>query len=155
MYCQSCGNPLPQKMKYCNRCGALVSTENTAVKRSTEKRLDSYLDGLFWVTVFGLAFVFGGLIVLKRFELATWIQLLYLSISATAFLINFGLNLMSTLRLMRGDKAIAQSEVVKTAELESTRAEALLNPAPVPASVTENTTRSFEPVYNKERGMKL
>lgn len=56
MYCQSCGVQLTQQMKFCNRCGVLlIQSDETADIKRTEKRLDSHLESLFWVTVFGLA----------------------------------------------------------------------------------------------------
>ena len=141
MYCQSCGNALPQKMKYCNRCGALlVTTDSVTLKKSKEKRLDNYLDGLFWITIFGLAFIFGGLVVLKRAQFADWILVTYIAISSTFFLINFGINLYGTLRLMKGAKEMSEPVAAQTAELESAPAVNALGPAPAQVSVTENTT---------------
>ena len=148
MYCQSCGIQLTQQMKFCNRCGVLLikSDEKVDIKR-TEKRLDNYLEGLFWVTVIGLAVVFGGLIVLKQFDFRDWVLITYVSLSSTAFLINFGINLWATIRIMRGAQEISPSREPETKELSPLDPSAQLGPAP--ASVTENTTRSFEPVLNK------
>ena len=150
MYCQSCGIQLTQQMKFCNRCGALLIKPDESVDlKRTEKRLDNYLDGLFWITVIGLAFIFGGLIVLKQFEFQAWVSITFLCLSSTAFLINFGINLWGTLRIMKGAKEIAAAREAETKELSPLEQNAQLGPAPVPASVTENTTRSFEPVLNK------
>jgi len=148
MYCQSCGVQLTQQMKFCNRCGVLLikSDEKVEIKR-TEKRLDNYLESLFWVTVFGLAVVFGGLIILKQFDFREWVLITFVSISSTAFLINFGINLWAALRMMRGAKEISPSREPETKELSPLDQNAQLGPAP--ASVTENTTRSFEPVLTK------
>ena len=145
MYCHSCGIALTQQMKFCNRCGALLIKPETDLKR-TEKRLDSYLEGLFWVTVFGLGIIFGGLIVLKKVDFEKWVLVTYLCLSSTAFLINFGINLWGALKLMNGSKEIPAPES-NTKELES-GTPMLLTPAQTP-SVTENTTRSFEPVIIK------
>lgn len=145
MYCHSCGIALTQQMKFCNRCGALLIKPETDLKR-TEKRLDSYLEGLFWVTVFGLGIIFGGLIVLKKVDFEKWVLVTYLCLSSTAFLINFGINLWGALKLMRGSKEIPAPES-NTRELES-GTPMLLTPTQTP-SVTENTTRSFEPVIIK------
>ncbi|HEX6732409.1 MAG TPA: hypothetical protein VF074_20495 [Pyrinomonadaceae bacterium] len=95
MYCQACGMALTQQMRYCNRCGAQLvpSNEDVSVKTASEKRLDEYLDGLFWITVFGLAFIFGGMVLLKRFNFSQALIISYMALSSVAFLINFGLNL--------------------------------------------------------------
>jgi hypothetical protein len=138
---------MTQQMKFCNRCGALLIKldSNTDIKRS-EKRLDSYLDGLFWVTVFGLAFIFGGLVVLKKFEFEKWVLVTYVFLSSTAFLINFGMSFWGALKIMRGSKEIPAADS-NTKELD-TATPMLLTPTQAP-SVTENTTRSFEPLLNK------
>jgi hypothetical protein len=149
MYCQACGIALTHQMRYCNRCGVqLVPTsDEAAVKTESEKRLDNYLDGLFWITVFGLAFIFGGMILLKRFNFSQALIIAYLALSSTAFLINFGLNLWRVVRISRqSEKPKALHSPATTSGLPpADTANAI---APVP-SVTENTTRSFESVYAK------
>ena len=105
MYCQSCGMALSQQMRYCNRCGTqLVAPAESATKTAREKRLDEYLDGLFWITVFGLAFVFGGTVILKKLALNNWLILGYMVLSSVAFLINFGLSLWGVARIHREGK---------------------------------------------------
>ena len=153
MYCQSCGTAVPQHMRYCNRCGTqLVATEESPAKTAREKRLDEYLDGLFWITVFGLAFVLGGTIILKKLALHNWLILGYMVLSSVAFLINFGLSLWGVARIHREgktDRSITPSP--NTSELANPQEAGALPPAtPVP-SVTENTTRSFDPVYVKRK----
>lgn len=149
MFCHTCGNALTQQMKFCNRCGAMVikPDDNASIKRS-EKRLDSYLDGLFWVTVFGLAFIFGGTLLLRRFGLQEWVLITYVCLSSIAFLINFGVNLWGTVKILKGSHEIPTVKEPKTNELEAA-ATPLLSPQPINFSVTENTTRSFEPVVSK------
>lgn len=151
MYCQSCGMALSQQMRYCNRCGAQLvpASEDAAVKTASEKRLESYLDGLFWITVFGLAFIFGGMILLKNFSFSQAVIIAYMSLSSTAFLINFGLNLWHVVRLTRqSDKLKSLNSPATTSELPPADQAAAIGPVP---SVTENTTRSFESVYAKRK----
>ena len=148
MYCQSCGFQLTQQMKFCNRCGALlIKPDETVDTKTIAKRLDNHLEGLFWVTVFGLAIVFGGLIVLKQFPFREWVLITFVALSSTAFLINFVMNLWAALRMIRGAKKISPSREPETKELSPPGQNVQLGPAPT--SVTENTTRSFEPVLNK------
>lgn len=150
MYCQSCGIAIAQSMRYCNRCGALVLTsQESADLKKSEKRLDNYLDGLFWITVFGVALTAGGMVVLKKLEFSGGFIAAFMIISATAFLINFALNLWIILRLARNPRAGeagSQFSNPQTNELEQPVVPPLLQSAP---SVTENTTRSFEPVFQK------
>lgn len=151
MYCQSCGMALSQQMRYCNRCGVqlIPSGEDITGKTAHEKRLDSYLDGLFWITVFGLAFIFGGMVLLNRFGFSQAILIAYVVLSSTAFLINFGLNLWHVFRLTRQpEKLKSLNSPATTSELPHADPAAAIGPVP---SVTENTTRSFESVYAKRK----
>ncbi len=155
MYCHACGSALTQPTtKYCNRCGAnLVALQPVnKEKTATEKRVDDYLEGLFWVTVFGLGITVGGAIALKALEFSSLVILVYASISSTLFLINFGLNMWRALSLMRSakeERKITAPPGPETAELNPGRPEIFLTPAP--PSITENTTRSFEPLAGVNR----
>lgn len=147
MYCHACGNALTQPTKYCNRCGAQLASNEIVRKEKTvtEKRMDDYLDGLFWISVFGLAFIVGGAVLLKKASFSDIVILVYAVISTTVFLINFGLNLWGALGLMRSAKEANRSlkpAKIETAELNPARPEMFLTPA----SITENTTRSFDQV---------
>jgi hypothetical protein len=152
MYCHACGIALIQSTKYCNRCGAEQITSGAALKHQAalEKRLDGYLDGVFWVSVFGLAFIVGGAILLKKFGFSDPVILIYTVLSSVIFLINLVLNLYSSVTLLRSAKArnAAMQQAPETAELNPGRQEIFLTPA---HSVTDNTTRSFEPVQRVNR----
>lgn len=152
MYCHACGIALTQPTKYCNRCGAQLAPTTLARKEKTadQKRLDEYLDGLFWISVFGLGFIIGGAVLLKKTHFSDLVILVYAVISSTVFLINFGLSLWGALRMMRGTKEqqLTMQPGPETAELNPARSEMFLTPA---HSVTENTTRSFEHVQGIKR----
>ena len=152
MYCHACGIALTQPTtKYCNRCGVqLVSTRDSREEKTAKKRQDEYLEGLFWITVFGLGFIVGGAVLLKKVAFSDIVILTYAVVSSTLFLINFGLNLWGALRLMRSSTEAKTSvqAAPETAELNPARPEAFLTPA---HSVTENTTRSFERVAGINR----
>ena len=146
MYCQNCGSALNAQLKYCNRCGTQLvrAGEKSVEKTAAEKRLDEYLDGLFWITVFGLAFILGGTVLLKRVGFGDVVLLIYVVLSSTVFLINFGFSLWGTLSLMRSSKEgkLTMQPGHETRELTPPKIEPVMMPA---TSVTENTTRSFEP----------
>ena len=144
MYCQACGISLSQQMKYCNRCGAqLLTTNESSEIKPSEKRLDEYLDGLFWITVFGLGLIFGGMILMKKFQFSDALIIAYLILSSTTFLINFGLSLWEVGRLVKNRRETAtaiQTKHLDTRELNPADARATLGPA----SITENTTRGLK-----------
>lgn len=144
MYCHACGIALSQPTKYCNRCGVLLITQDHSGElKRTEKRLDEYLDGLFWITVFGLGLILGGMIVLKKVGLSDFFIFAYLLISSTAFIINFVINLMAARRIGRKSRDLPGTDEKQTGQLGPATVEVL----PPATSVTEHTTRSFEPVY--------
>ncbi|HKR62018.1 MAG TPA: zinc ribbon domain-containing protein [Pyrinomonadaceae bacterium] len=146
MYCQSCGIAIDPAMRFCNRCGTSVLTPADAVEvKKSAKRLDDSLDGLFWITAFGVALTAGGMVLLKKTGFSDSFIVAFVILSATAFLINFVLNLWIVLGIVRqSKKALSQSQA-DTTGLEPMKSQ----PALHPASVTDNTTRSFEPIYNK------
>jgi hypothetical protein len=113
-------------------------------KTPSEKRLDEYLDGLFWISVFGLAFTIGGAVLLTKFGFRDLVVVGYVILSSTVFLINFGLSLWGALSMMRSKSGtLTMQPGHDTRELNPPKVE----PIPLPvSSVTENTTRSFEPV---------
>jgi hypothetical protein len=154
MYCQSCGMALSQQMRYCNRCGTqLISpAEESAAKTAREKRFDEYLDGLFWTTFLGVGFVLGGTVALKKIGLNNWLILGYMVLSAVAFLINFALGIWGVARIHReGQMDHSMPPSPDTSELAAPRDAEALPPATPMSSVTENTTRSFDPVYVKRK----
>lgn len=145
MYCQTCGSALTLHTNYCNRCGTQLTTttnDKNAYKTPAEKRLDEYLEGLFWISALGLGIIIGGSIALKSVQFSDWIIIVYAVLSSTVFLINFGISLWGALSLMRSSKdgkMTIQPGHADTRELPPARGEPLMVP-----SVTENTTRAFE-----------
>ena len=147
MFCPSCGGALAQQMKYCNRCGSqLITTGGAAEIESPEKRLREEMVELFWVTVFGLGLILGGMALINNvLHLSQWILIAYMILSSTAFTINFALSLWQIRRLARissEGKATIESGQLDTNELGPVKARAVIEPVP---SVTENTTRQLEP----------
>ncbi len=92
MYCPTCGSVLTQQMKFCNRCGSQLATTNEVeLVKLFKNRMDSEMEGLFWVTVLGLAAIFGGSAILKKVQLSEWIVVAYMVLSSVVFLSYFAL----------------------------------------------------------------
>ena len=140
MYCPSCGTALTQKTKYCNRCGAKLSSKKLD---SSEKRLDDYLDGLFWITVFGLGLILGGMALMKKvLQLSDGPIIAYVILSSTAFIINFALSLWQVYRMTRDAKELkGNHQKLDTNDLGPAKELLSLD---APPSVTEKTTRDLE-----------
>ena len=151
MYCQTCGSALAHQTKYCNRCGTQLvpAGEKSPEKTPAEKRLDEYLDGLFWISVFGLGFIIGGAVLLKKVNFSDLVVIGYFILSTVIFLINFGFSLWGALSIMRSSKEgkLTMQPGHDTRELPPPTVAPVMMPA---TSVTENTTRSFEPVYKED-----
>ena len=147
MFCPTCGNALSQQLKYCNRCGANLATTDTTTLKALEKRLDEHLDGLFWITVLGLAVIIGGMLLMKRFQFSEALILAYMVLSSAAFLVNFAINLREVQRLKRTREGTNQLEGRTPAELSLLSEHDNLRVLP---SVTENTTRSLEEPHKEK-----
>ena len=145
MYCPSCGALLAQHMKFCNRCGSQLSTpKEVELVKLFEKRMDSEMEGLFWLTVMGIGLVFGGSALLKKVQLSEWIIFTYIIVSFIALLSYFGLGVWQIRRLARNlREAGGANEIDQTNlhELEPDRSFSALEALP---SVTENTTKTLE-----------
>ena len=135
-------------MKYCNRCGAqLAGGENTDLIKATEKRLGEYLDGLFWITVFGLAVMVGGLALMKKLQLGETLMVAFLIVSAAAFVVNFWLSLREVQRLKLELKQVRLLEPANTKELPPPSARSAFDALP---SVTEHTTRDLQGIAKEK-----
>jgi hypothetical protein len=143
MYCSSCGSALSRQTKYCTRCGA--QTDRQEIK-TVEKRFDEYLEGLFWVTIFGLGIIIGGAVLLRVFQFPNWLLIAYLALSSATFLITFGLSLMETLRLAKSLKQKDGGALASSRDTNKMLPAKGAEPVESPQSVTENTTRSLEPM---------
>ena len=149
MYCQTCGSALNPQTKYCNRCGtqlALVE-QQTPDKTPAEKRLDDYLDGLFWISVFGLAFIIGGVVLLTKVGLSNLFVVGYAVLSTVIFLINFGFSLWGALSIMRSSK---DGKLTMQPGRETHELPPKIEPVMMPGSVTDHTTRSFSSPRRKD-----
>lgn len=152
MFCPTCGVALAQHLKYCNRCGSqLVTGQGAAEIESSEKRLHEEMVEIFWVTVIGLGIIVGGMALIKNvLHLSEWTIVAYMILSSTAFTINFALSLWQIRRLARiAEKArgAVQIEQLDTNGLMPIKARADLEALP---SVTENTTRTLEPISKEQ-----
>lgn len=152
MYCQSCGTALATQMKYCNRCGAqLVTTKDNDTVKLFEKRMDSEMEGLFWIIVIGLALILGGMALLKKMQFSESLILVYMILGFAAVIAYFGLGVWQ-LRRLKGSQETSTSlplEEGNTSELEPAKEWPTLESG---SSITDQTTRGLERVPRvKER----
>jgi predicted amidophosphoribosyltransferase len=154
MYCSSCGSAATPGLSYCNRCGAELNA-----KKSPSTKESGLTESLVWaivaVSVGGLGVLIGLMAVMKNelhlsngmifiFSLLTFALLL----AAESVLIWFLLNSARQAKLReQGGSDTYQVMGSTTKELAETRQRYLAEPA----SVTEQTTRTLDPVSHESR----
>ena len=157
MYCSACGVTVAQGLSFCKHCGAKLGVERgDDLVRYSEMRAESFL---ILLMVMGFILGLGAITVLMAvmkngldFEAPQVIPFAIMS-----FVLLFLLEGMLVWRLMRRDRhaktassAPAPPSEQTTKELDAARARALSEGVP-PPSVTEHTTRAFEPAYTERK----
>jgi hypothetical protein len=153
MYCPSCGNEIAVELKYCNRCGAnlLLPTTNTQVVSVAPVRLTIPSIVLGITIIAGLGIIIGGAaqmaIVGVPAVALVWMLLFAAAtlFGCTALMIRFWTKLIT---LQRETIATAQPNRPLFSERAASPQQLPPRVEPV-SSVTENTTRTFSPVYRE------
>jgi hypothetical protein len=134
-------------MKFCNQCGTQLSLEDDTRLDKQVKRLDDYVDGIFWITIFGLGMILGGMVLIKEaLHLSDGILIAYLILSSTTFLTVFGICLWQIIRISQESKKVnlkVEEEQFDTNKLAGAKSQKSLEEG---MSVVEETTRTLEAV---------
>ncbi len=152
MYCSSCGVAMAQGLSYCNYCGAKLTGErgNKPIK-SSELKPESLVWGMVAVLVFGFAGIVFLMMAMKMVGLNVGQILAFTTLSFLLMSLVEGVFIWQFLRRKRGDEetgATALSKEQATKELYAAQARVLPEHMP---SVTEHTTRAFEPIYSEQK----
>jgi uncharacterized membrane protein len=150
MYCSSCGVAVTHGLTYCNYCGAKVSGEkdDRAIKSSAVKP-ESLVWGMVAVLVFGFIGIVFLMMAMKMVGLNEGQILAFTILSFLIMLLVEGVFIWQLSRRKHGagnDAALSNEQARK--ELEAAQARALPESLP---SVTEHTTRTFEPIYSERK----
>jgi hypothetical protein len=151
MYCSSCGVAVPPGLSYCNYCGAkLGAAKSESVIKSPDIKPELVVSAMVAVFILGLVGITMLLGVMKSvLGLDVGQILAFAMLSFLIMLFLEGVFLKLLFRRNRGAEATADTESLKghaTKELDATQARALQEPA---LSVTEHTTRAFEPILTE------
>jgi hypothetical protein len=159
MYCPSCGNEIAVELKYCNRCGANLSltTTNTQVVSIAPVKLALPSLVLGAVVILGLGIIIAGAgqmaIVGVPAVAMVWMVLFAVAalFGCVGLMIRFWTNLITLQR-----ETIATTQPVRPQTSEKPQQQQLPPRLDHVPSVTENTTRTFSPVYSEmaDRGTK-
>ena len=149
MYCSSCGVAVTPALSYCNYCGAkLNGVKGENVIKSSEVKPEMLVAAMVFVFVFGLAaitFLIGMMKAVLHLEGG-----LILAFALLCFLIMLSLEgvfIRLLLRRKRGAEEAGDTVLLKgqaTRALDVAQSRGLPQPTP---SVTEHTTRAFDPIY--------
>jgi hypothetical protein len=150
MYCSSCGVAVTPGLSYCNYCGEkLGGARSNSITKSPDVKPETLIGAMVFAFVFGLGAITVLMGVLKAvLRLETGLILFFALLSFLVMLSLEGVFIRLLFRRRRGAEEasdVAPFRGQATRELDATQARVL--PEPVP-SVTEHTTRAFEPVYN-------
>ena len=154
MYCSACGVAVAQGLSYCNHCGAkLNGVKGETRTKSSEPKPEMLVSAMVVVFVFGLAAITVLMGVMKAvLQLDVGLILAFTLLSFLIMLSLEGVIIRLLFRRKRGPEKTGDAVLLReraTNELDAAQAPAL--PGAVP-SVTENTTRAFEPIRNVDGG---
>jgi vacuolar-type H+-ATPase subunit I/STV1 len=151
MYCSICGVAVAHGLSYGNYCGAKVSGANgDDVSESSEVRPEFLVAAMVAVFVFGLVAIMMLMGMMKAVLNLNVGQILAFTLLSFLIMLSLeGVFIRLLLRRKRGPEEAGDAVLLKgqaTKELDAAQARALPESAP---SVTEHTTRAFEPVHNE------
>lgn len=152
MYCSACGHEATIDVNYCKRCGNVLSPQTSLQTKPISLTGPSWAMALMVMVMVGT--VFGAVVNMAEMKVSavalTWMVIA--GLSTIIALVALILRQLSRMTIVNQQKTVvASSKPQITAELYQARPGALPEHMP---SVTEHTTRVFEPVYREpiERG---
>src|SRR5712692_5446809 len=154
MYCPNCGDQTTQGLKYCKRCGAGLSTSTAPIdqKASVGTAMGVMLFLVALVSIAGFIALFTTVYSLgDRPGFDTRALIAIMAFGGATVVGVVGLLVWLLLRLTTGYRPPAHYEKEKPVVREYIAQQ--LPPSPIGvSSVTENTTRNFDPSLYRERG---
>ena len=148
MYCWSCGSAVKPTLSYCNRCGAKLSgTKSDGV--TTPAELSPLVAAIVAAFVFGLGVTIGLMFAMKMVGFNPGLITALTLLSFLLMLVIEGVFIWMLLSRKRGAKEGGDTARLKeqaAKELGAAREQVLPEPGP---SITEHTTREFEPALPK------
>ena len=151
MYCSTCGVAVAESLNYCNHCGArIVASNSDNVANSREVKPELLVAALVGTFVLGLIAITALLGVMKSVLGLQSGQIFVFA--ALSFLMMVVLEGVFLVLLFRRKRGVQEREEFlaghTTKELGVPQMQALREPI---ASVTEQETRAFEPIYTNRK----
>jgi hypothetical protein len=153
MYCPSCGNEISVELKYCNRCGANLTMPMMSppvMMAPVRLAVPSIVLGL--TILGGLGIIFGGATEFGRQGLhpAAIVWMVLLSAAALFGCVSLMIRFFTKMMSLQRELPPSQQQPHRSVFNERQAPQHLPPPRMEPVgSVTENTTRTFTPVYRE------
>ena len=154
MYCPTCGNEITVELKYCNRCGANLTLPTMAMPVAiapVKLTLPSIVLGL--MVLGGLGVIAGAATEFARLHIHPF-AIVWIVLFSTATLFGCtGLMIRFFTNMLTQQQGVSAGQPPRQATITINDRQAMHNlppprMEPVP-SVTENTTRTFSPIYRE------
>lgn len=149
MYCSTCGVAVAESLSYCNQCGArIVAPDTEKLDSSRDVKpglLVSAMAGTFLLGMFAITALLGVMKAILQLQPGQILAFAALSFFIMIFL--EGVYLFLLFRRSRGaeERVTTESRAQHTTkELCARQAYVLQEPS---SSVTDHTTRAFDPIY--------
>jgi hypothetical protein len=154
VYCSSCGVAVAQGLSYCNQCGAKLSgAKGDGVTKVAKAQPDFLVWAIVAIFIVGLGSIMGLMGILKvQFNANLGIVLIFslvilvLMLAVEGVFISLLFGGKSDSKDVRSEKEQLKEQATK--ELDAPQPRELTEPVP---SVTEHTTRAFEPIYRQKK----
>jgi hypothetical protein len=164
MYCSTCGVAVTKGLSYCNHCGAKLNRDDRSAE-SSELRPNLLVASMVATFIFGTAVITMLLGVLRVMIGLKVEQVLLLGLLPFALLVVLEAILITLLfrrtrvreesgSMLSGNTALSTNVLPEgqvTNELAAAQRQVLAEPL---SSVTDHTTRTFEPIYNERPSSK-
>ena len=151
MYCPSCGTEFALGLNYCNRCGANLSQPSNLPEQLPPRQVN--LTGptiaIALMVIIGLGIIFATVADLARNEFHP-VALTWMVVAGLAMIAGVAALVLRQWSQLAGVVKPKERPVPrkKTADQEPSQGQLPpLRSEPIVPSVTEHTTRTFEPVY--------
>lgn len=150
MYCSTCGVAVVQGLVFCNYCGAKLNPKETPAK--SDVKSGSLIGGMVFVFVFGIVAITMLLGMMKSvLRVSDGMIIGFALLSFLTMLVIEGVFIRLLLRRTGGRAHASDQVAIKgqaTRELDASQVRVLPEPLP---SVTEETTRTFDPIYTERK----
>jgi hypothetical protein len=150
MYCSNCGVAVAQGLSYCNYCGAKLSRGKDDRVKSSQPKPEMLVAAMVFLFVFGLGAITLLMGMMKGgLELNNGVVLAFTLLSFLIMLSIEGVLMRLLFRRTHGTEEADDTARLKgqaTKQLEAVQGRVLPEHM---SSVTEHTTRAFDPIYNE------